>query len=60
MEQYYRMRELVKMLKLTHAGIYYLIKRGQFPKGIKLGTKSRAWSESEIKAWLESRKETIV
>lgn len=59
MEQYYRMKELSKMLKLTPAGIYYLIGEGQFPKGIKLGAKARGWSESEIKAWLESRKGTI-
>jgi prophage regulatory protein len=35
--------------------IYQLIKDGDFPAPIKLGTRSSGWLESEVDAWVRSR-----
>jgi prophage regulatory protein len=37
----------------TH--IHYLVKRGQFPRPIKLGYSTKRWVESEIDAWIAER-----
>ena len=41
---------------LTDKWFYKLIKDGEFPKPIKLGSSSR-WTESEVKSWLKQRME---
>ncbi len=33
------------------------IEREGFPAGVKLGPNTRAWSESEIEAWLAERRQ---
>ena len=33
-----------------------MIERADFPPGVRLGVSTRAWPESEIEAWLESRR----
>ncbi|SDJ15162.1 helix-turn-helix transcriptional regulator [Lutimaribacter saemankumensis] len=40
---------------LSRSTIYDWMKRGEFPKPVKLGARLVAWRESEINAWLESR-----
>jgi prophage regulatory protein len=35
--------------------IYDWIKRGDFPQPVKLGSRTVAWRESDVVAWLESR-----
>jgi predicted DNA-binding transcriptional regulator AlpA len=54
--------KLLKFRDLKAAGIVQnwttlvrWIDGGDFPPGIKLGPNSRAWPETEIAAWLESR-----
>ncbi|NCQ24936.1 MAG: DNA-binding protein [Rhodobacteraceae bacterium CG17_big_fil_post_rev_8_21_14_2_50_63_15] len=41
---------------LSRSTIYDWMKRGEFPQPVKLGTRLVAWRESDISAWLESRK----
>lgn len=36
--------------------IYDWMKRGEFPQPVKLGPRAVAWRESDVIAWLESRK----
>jgi predicted DNA-binding transcriptional regulator AlpA len=43
---------LVEMLQRSRASIYRDIKRGTFPKPLKLGSSSR-WRRSEIAAYIE-------
>ncbi|MGV6818723.1 MAG: helix-turn-helix transcriptional regulator [Thiotrichales bacterium] len=44
--------ELTGMGKST---IYLAIQQGKFPKGIKLGARSRGWPESQIKQWQDAQ-----
>lgn len=40
---------------LSRASIYQKIKRGQFPRQIKLGARAAGWIEEEVDQWIESR-----
>ncbi len=44
-----------KGIPFTRVHINRLEKVGAFPKKLRLGSNSVAWSEEEIDAWLESR-----
>ncbi|ATF55656.1 AlpA family transcriptional regulator [Morganella morganii] len=48
------MKEITKLTGLTDKWFYKLIQKGQFPKPIKLGNRSR-WLTSEIEDWLQAR-----
>ncbi|HHK9512583.1 helix-turn-helix transcriptional regulator [Morganella morganii] len=48
------MKEITKLTGLTDKWFYKLIQKGQFPKPIKLGNRSR-WLTSEVDAWLQAR-----
>lgn len=41
---------------LSRSTIYAMMATGTFPKPIPLGIRAVGWAESEIAAWLESRK----
>lgn len=41
---------------LSRSTIYAMMAAGSFPKPIPLGLRAVGWAESEIAAWLESRK----
>lgn len=52
---------LIKMPEVMHrtangkAWIYRLIAQGRFPQPVKIGSRSIAFVESEIDAWIEQR-----
>lgn len=48
------MKFITKFTGLTDKWFYKLIQKGQFPKPIKLGNRSR-WLTSEVDAWLQAR-----
>lgn len=43
------------MVPLSAASIYRLIKKGEFPKQIKLGERSSGWILEEVEQWIENR-----
>lgn len=50
-----RMPALKNKVGESKATIYRQITRGEFPRPIKLSTRSVGWLEDEIDHWLESR-----
>jgi prophage regulatory protein len=40
---------------LSRSTLYEWIKRGDFPRPLKLGARIVAWRESDVNEWLESR-----
>lgn len=50
-----RKKPTLEQTGLTHSSLYELIKKGQFPKPVKLSEKSVAWVESEIQEWIQNR-----
>lgn len=50
-----RLREVTHATGLSKASVYRMEAAGQFPKRIQLSLKSVAWSELDVRAWIESR-----
>jgi prophage regulatory protein len=50
-----KMKEVLALTALSKASVYDLIKRGQFPKQIRLGKNSVAWVESEVYGWINQK-----
>jgi prophage regulatory protein len=50
-----RRPELEKRVGLKRSAIYGLIKKGKFPRPIKLGPRSVGWVSSEINAWADGK-----
>jgi len=57
LEQQHREKSLIAKLSITRQTLRRWIKDGKFPKGTLIGDRTRVWSESELKKWLESKKE---
>jgi len=50
-----RLPEVQNKTGLSRSTIYDLISHGEFPKQIKLTSRSSGWVESEVSAWLDVR-----
>ncbi len=54
-EKHYRRTEVENLTGLSRSTIYDIMKRGEFPRPVKLAAKAVGWPESKITEWLESR-----
>jgi prophage regulatory protein len=52
--RFIRLKEVVDICK-SRASIYDAIKKGEFPKPVKLGARSSAWIKSEVEQWAIQR-----
>lgn len=50
-----RLPQVCKKTGLSKSSIHRLIARGQFPKQLKLSTRSSGWVEIEIDDWLDTK-----
>ena len=53
--RFLRLRDVINRVGMKKSSIYALMKKGEFPKQIKLSARSSAWVESEIDEWVDSR-----
>ena len=51
--------EVAGALKFTRKHIYSMIKNGDFPRQIKIGTSSR-WKKTELEAWINKKTEATI
>lgn len=51
-----RLPEVQNAVGLRHSAIYALIAARDFPAPVQLTERARGWRESEILAWIESRR----
>jgi prophage regulatory protein len=47
-------REVASITSLPRASIYEAMKRGTFPKSVRLGAGRVAWHASEVRAWVRA------
>ena len=47
--------QLLEIVPLSYPTIWELMRRGEFPKALRIGQKKVAWREDEIRGWIESR-----
>jgi prophage regulatory protein len=51
--RFLRIKEVLAICGKSRSSIYDAIKKGEFPKPVKLGANSSAWINSEIEEWVE-------
>ena len=56
-DSFLRLNNVKERTGLGRSSIYLYIKRGLFPAPIKLGARSVGWLESDIQAWIMSKKQ---
>ena len=49
--------EVVKVTRLSKPTVYKMIRTGNFPKQLRIGTCKVAWLQSEVMAWIQARAE---
>ncbi|SPY77116.1 helix-turn-helix transcriptional regulator [Providencia rustigianii] len=54
-ENLIRLPEVMRRTGYGKAWIYHLIGTGQFPKSVKIGTRSIAFVESEVDEWIANK-----
>jgi len=54
-ERILRRPEVESRTGLSRSTIYDWMKRGEFPRPVKLGARLVAWRESDVAAWLAER-----
>ncbi len=54
-ENLIRLPEVMRRTGYGKAWIYRLIEAGQFPKSVKIGTRSIAFVESEVDKWVANK-----
>ena len=50
-----RLRQVCATTGLSRSVVYELMKRGEFPKSVRISTRSVAWRSTDVDAWLNSR-----
>ena len=50
-----KLKTVCELTTFSSATIYRLIKKGEFPRQIKLSERSSCWLLEDINAWLEQR-----
>ena len=50
-----RLPDVINKTALSRSAIYDLIAKGNFPKQIKLTSRSSGWLQSEVEQWIDDR-----
>ena len=50
-----RMPDVCLRIGLSRQTVYRMIRRGQFPPGVKLTSWAVGWRATDVEAWLQSR-----
>ena len=48
-------KQLLEIVPFSYPTIWGLMRRGEFPKALRIGAQKVAWREDEIRAWIDSR-----
>ena len=50
-----RLPSVIQLTGLSRSAIYDMIAKGDFPKQIKLTSRSSGWIETEVQGWIDGR-----
>ena len=50
-----RLTRVLDLIPLSKSQIWEMARRQEFPRPVKLSTRTSAWRVEDIKAWIESR-----
>lgn len=57
LESIKRINDTKSIVGLSRSTIYAMIKRGEFPQPVLLGSRSVGWRNTDIQEWIKSRQE---
>lgn len=52
--RFIRLKDVLAICGKSRSSVYEAIKKGEFPKPVKLQGRSSAWVKSEIEQWVQS------
>ena len=47
--------QLLEIVPFSYPTIWELMRRGEFPKALRIGRQKVAWREDEVREWIDSR-----
>ncbi len=50
-----RAADVCRLLGVSNPCLYRMMKRGEFPRGIKLSVRVVGWKREDVLAWIEER-----
>ena len=54
-EKILKLKQVIEIVGISRSTLYGMVQSGDFPKQLKLSTRSSGWLQSEVKNWIESR-----
>ena len=55
--RFIRLPELITMLSVSKPTIWRWVSIGKFPKPVKLGERTSAWSVADVEQWITQRQQ---
>ena len=55
MNKLLRIRQVVDRTGLSRTMVYHEMKRGAFPRNLKIGRRAAAWAEADVDRWIADR-----
>lgn len=53
--RFIRLKEVMNRTGFARSTVYYHVKKGRFPKSVRLGPSLSVWVEAEVEAWILDR-----
>jgi prophage regulatory protein len=50
-----RLNDVLSQTGLSRSNLYRLMKKGEFPRSVPLGTRCVAWPEREVDSWTQQK-----
>lgn len=50
-----KLKQVTDIVAMRRSAIYAMMRKGRFPRPIRIGERAVAWKRSEVEAWLASR-----
>lgn len=51
--RFIRLKQVMELCALSKTSVYEAMKKGEFPKAVKLGGRASAWVKSEVEDWIQ-------
>ena len=48
-------KQLLEIVPFSYTTIWELMRRGAFPKALRIGAQKVAWRDDEVRAWIDCR-----
>lgn len=57
-DRFLNIKQVVELTSLSAPSIHRYVRKGLFPRSLKIGPNRSAWSEASVQAWMKEKQET--